>query len=553
MGIMRLFLTSFPRIAALGLALGILLAEPAKAYSPTDPKVQAMVGQARQYLSQAKPATPGEAAAVALGLIKSGSDGSDPKVQEAVAAIRQGLQNKGQLGSPINYNVAISIIFLIELDPIAYRSEAQGLLDILLKRQESHGGWSYWPGEGTYGREVGDTSMTQYGTLALWEAKRAKFSVPLEACERLADFWCRSQTPQGAWGYQARLAPPGQKMNQDIIRRSTSLGGLGSAYVIGELFGLAKKDQDERKLSNSLQKVSAESDTARYFTPRSLDLGQLRQTISLGNRYVAQMHRGYDKVDDRYPWFTVFYMYSMERYRSFQELYEGKSASDAWYDEGVEFLEKTQKPDGSWTFGKSGHMETPFAVMFLMRSTKRSIEREFGQGLVRGGRGLPSDIGQVVLDEASGAVINPEAADTVKQLLAVLEDPKNSNLLAMASKPASLDMLVRPAQDEDEVAREQRIQSLKDLVSAGAYQQRVVAVKALGRTGELDQAPLLLYALTDPDPRVVRAADEALRFISRKFNGFGPVQTDDPEALENLRRQWRDWYLSLRPDAEFLE
>jgi HEAT repeat protein len=79
------------------------------------------------------------------------------------------------------------------------------------------------------------------------------------------------------------------------------------------------------------------------------------------------------------------------------------------------------------------------------------------------------------------------------------------------------------------------------------------AVKALARTGDLDKAPLLLYALTDGDPRVRRAADEGLRFLSRKLNGFGDWDDSKPEQLEKIRLQWRDWLLAIRPTAELLE
>jgi hypothetical protein len=162
-------------------------------------------------------------------------------------------------------------------------------------------------------------------------------------------------------------------------------------------------------------------------------------------------------------------------------------------------------------------IDTSFAVLFLTRSTQKSIEREFGLGLVRGGRGLPTDISLVTIDEKTGDVVNPELAGTVEQLMKILEDPNNARFDSLAANPERvIEALIRPEQDEDVVAREQRIARLKEMVSKGGYQQRLIAVKALARTGDLDRAPLLLYALTDGDPRVRRAADEGLRFLSRK-------------------------------------
>lgn len=551
---MRFLLPKLFALTAVGAALGALSASPVQAYSPTHEKVQAMVQKARQYLATAEPGSMGEQAVVALGLVKSGSDDSDPQVQKAIAKIRAGIQKESNLGSPINYHVALSIIFLLETDPVKYRSETQSLLDVLLRRQEKHGGWSYWPGEGGYSRAEGDSSMSQYGTLALWGAKRAGFNVPQEACERLINFWIRTQTPQGAWGYQGRLAPSGQRQAQEDIRPSLVLGGAGSSYILGELFGLANERKESSSgLPSALQKVSQQN--ARYFTARDVNLGELRQTLSLADRHIAQMHKRYEGAGERFPWIQVFYMYSMERYQSFRELYSGKTEQNPkWYDDGVEFLEKTQQPAGSWNFGRSAVYETPFAVMFLVRSTQKTIDREFGDGLVRGGRGLPSDISRVAIDEATGAVINPETAGTVAMLMSILEDPSNGDFDSVTANPTALvEGLLRPTEDEDQVAREQRIQRLKDMVSQGTYQQRLIAVKALSRTGDLDQAPLLLYALTDPDPRVVREADAGLRFISRKFSGFGPPDAENPKQREKVRLQWRNWYLALRPGAELLD
>ncbi len=531
---------------------------PLHAYSPTHPDVQAMVGKARQFLAKAETRTMGEAALVGLALIKSGSTDADPKVQQAVATIQGALQSK-QINLPINYHVVISIIFLTENDPVKYRTELEQLLTILLQRQEGHGGWSYWPGEGNHGRDEGDSSQTQLATLALWGAKRAGFTVPQEACEKLANFWIRSQTPQGAWGYQSRPASLGQKVEQSEVRPSIAVAGLGSCYVIGELFGMAKgKDQSKSSISSALQQVQQRDSAGLYFTAKSLDLDLLRQAMSAGNSFIEQNHRGYLQASGGHPWSVIYYIYGMERFRSFQELYQGKPVENAsWYNEGVELFKQSQNADGSWKFGNGEHgvhVHTAFSVLFLMRTTKKSIERQFGASLVRGGRGLPTDIGKVVVDEATGAVVNPEAASTVEQLMSILDDPKNANFDSVASDPSKLvEAIARPSEESDKAAQAQRIQRLKDMVSKGSYEQRLLAVKALSRTGDMNHVPLLLYALTDPDPRVVDAADTGLRFLSRKLGGFGSPDPSKPEQMEKLRLQWKDWYLAIRPEAELLE
>jgi HEAT repeat protein len=296
-----------------------------------------------------------------------------------------------------------------------------------------------------------------------------------------------------------------------------------------------------------LQKVQNPKTDARNFPSAAINVELMRQTMQLGERYIDSVHAY------RSDTWIIYYMYAMERFRSFQEHYTG-SVSSKWYDDGVEFLASTQEKEGNWRFHMGQSVDTSFALLFLTRSTQKTIEREFGLGLVRGGRGLPSDISMVTIDEKTGNAINPELAGTIESLMTILEDPNNANFGALAANPDKfVETLVRPKEDEDQVARKQRIARLKEMVSKGDYQQRRIAVKALARTGDLNQAALLLYALTDPDPRVRWEADAGLRFISRKLNGFGRADTDEPEELEKLRLQWKQWYLAIRPDAELIE
>jgi hypothetical protein len=307
-------------VAAVGLFLGDA---PAFGYSPSHPKVQAMVAKARQFLAGAQPTSMGESALCGLAMLKSGSDETDPKVQRAVAAIRAGLQDQQKMGRPVNYQLAISIIFLCEIpNATQYRPEIQALLDLLLSRQEGHGGWSYWPGESQHTRDHGDSSMTQYGTLALWAAKRAGFQVPQEAAERVANFWMRSQTPQGAWSYQATVYPLGQRGPQSEVRPSIAVAGLSSCFVIGDLFGMAQKRREDVQSGqpSALQKVQDRKTESRNFPSAAINTDLMRQTMQLGERYLEAVH------EYRRDTWIIYYMYGMERYRSFQEHYTGRPA-----------------------------------------------------------------------------------------------------------------------------------------------------------------------------------------------------------------------------------
>jgi hypothetical protein len=65
----------------------------------------------------------------------------------------------------------------------------------------------------------------------------------------------------------------------------------------------------------------------------------------------------------------------------------------------------------------------------------------------------------------------------------------------------------------------------------------------------MDYAPTLIFALTDPDKRVVREARDGLRSISRNFEGFGPPDNFDVAERDKAVERWKAWYAKVRPDA----
>jgi hypothetical protein len=90
----------------------------------------------------------------------------------------------------------------------------------------------------------------------------------------------------------------------------------------------------------------------------------------------------------------------------------------------------------------------------------------------------------------------------------------------------------------------------------GAYQARLTSVKTISRDRSIDNIPYLIFALSDPDYRVVKAAENGLRYISRRVNGFGlkvgKDELTEPQLLE-AQGNWEAWYRSFRPDGALIE
>jgi HEAT repeat protein len=176
----------------------------------------------------------------------------------------------------------------------------------------------------------------------------------------------------------------------------------------------------------------------------------------------------------------------------------------------------------------------------LLRSTQKSIEASLGEGTLVGGRGLPRDLSKVKL--RGGKLVVESKPTEVDNLLGLLDESgaASESLDALLDDPAALKVAdVGP----DQARR------LQQVVRTGPAGARILAVRALAKLRSMDYAPTLIFALTDPDKRVVREARDGLRSISRNFEGFGPPDNFDDAERDKSVERWKAWYAKVRPDA----
>jgi hypothetical protein len=186
-------------------------------------------------------------------------------------------------------------------------------------------------------------------------------------------------------------------------------------------------------------------------------------------------------------------------------------------------------------------------VLFLLRSTRETIEEVIERdGLLQGGYGLPGDLTEIRV--RNNRIVAPAITGKVEDLITMLEDEEGEKIENLLDNPDALSLSELQGSGREYTERLTRI-----LRTGKSYQARIVAARTLGRQGELDNVPILIYALTDPDFRVVREARDALRLTSRRFGGFGlsnkPTKNERDAAIES----WKQWYKSIRPDALFIQ
>lgn len=504
------------------------------AVTPQSPEVQKLVSSALGYLEQHTDERLGGRCLIALAFVKAGRP-DHPRIAEAVNACRERMKSNPPDSILDVYSNGLAVIFLCELAPKQYSQEIEWYLGRLKARQKNHGGWGY------HDYPTGDTSQTQYAALSFWEAHQRGFNVEGASVENLADWLLKTQGPDGCWGYQGQVRETSEPIAQSDTNCSMLAAGLGSLYICADLLGLRTKPAGVAPptkaddLPDALRPVDkkANAGAAKRLVPVKTNTALVQETMNNAHEWMKE-HYQVDIGIKRY-----YYLYGLERYKSFQEVFEGVTEeSPKWYNDGYEFLAGDQKPDGSWTGYCGTECDTAFATLFLLRSTQKSIRAKLGEGTLLAGRGLPTNLARAKM--RNGQLIVDQVHTKVDELLTMIDDGDEAVLDDLARDPNQLIV---------EKVDKQSARRLQQLVRGGEPQARLLAVRALSRAGDLDYVPTLLYALTDPDRQVVLQARNGLKFISRNFDGYGPPDDfTDAQRFEAVD-SWKKWYLSVRPDA----
>jgi hypothetical protein len=461
-----------------------------------------------------------------------------PVVTRAITEIREQLKKGIPDSGHANYSLGIALILLGSLDPAQYEAETKALLDIVYARQQSGGAWSY-PGYPT-----GDTSQTQFACLGMWMAYRQDIDVPIAVVDRVTNWLIRTQAPDGAFGYQGKDPGNFTRIEQERTTASMGVAGAGTLYVCGELLGFLEPDDRSQSQIPGLKQVRKKKQEA---VQTSVDISQWREAISDGDNWVnknaATENLLQGSVSQQY-----YYMYTVERYWAFRDLSSTTvNQEPPWYNQGVDYLRKNVGRDGGWKGENAAAIDTAFACLFLMRSSQKTIQRIVElAGRLTGGKTLPTDLTEVRQD-ASGKIVTKENERNLEAMLAAIEDPTSAANSDLDDIAKQLAIAIGKGAAGEQADR------LRRMAIGGPYESRITAVKALSRVRDLNNAPALIYALTDPDVRVGQAALDGLRFLSRRLEG--PRLADDATVQQKsaVAQVWKEWFLNIRPDGVLIE
>ncbi|MBC7852524.1 MAG: hypothetical protein IAF94_03725 [Pirellulaceae bacterium] len=522
-------------IALLGSVL--LMPGTASAVTPDDAKVKKCVASALKYLGGVADSRLGGDCLIGLCFHKAGAE-DHPKITYAIKRCQEA--STGAQNIIDNYSLGIALMFLCEVDPQNQHALIEKLVKEVLSRQQPGGGWSY------PNYKTGDTSQTQYAVLGLFMAKNfGGVEVPIEKVEDACGWLMRTQDPTGGWGYQGVDAGSLVKVQQNLVSTTLSASGSGSMYMLADMLQVTKKvDLANAPKAKALQEI----DVPGKKDPRApltvmLAPDDVKATLAAADRL---MGTGFTP---QVQW-NHYYMYALERYHSFREK-SGGARENAWYDQGFDYLSKTQKGDGSWDGQDSPLIATALATLFLVRSSQKTIVKQIklqmGDGLAVAGMILPKDIKNIAVNK-EGKVVDEGLVIPTEQILKLINDGPSEEVALLAEKREALEL------SSNKSERASQIESLRKIVGAGDFHARRIAVTTLSKVRDLDNVPKLLFALTDPDSAIVLQADKGLRFISRKVGGVGLPDGEPTTAqIQAAQAAWKDWYLSIRPNAELLD
>lgn len=460
------------------------------------------------------------------------------------------------------YEAGCDAMFLEALDPVLYAPQLQEIRDYLIRRQLPSGGWFYPavpPGPS------GDTSITQYGVLGLWAIQRTGIDVPRQVWGNIAKFHSATQRFDGGFTYHPYAADAQATKSTAAM----SAAGLGSTLVAQlMLFGPnaeTEPREPSRRRFGVLEQLTEQAPKAPRKTSGESGVSRevFKKLIPGAERAIERLFN--DGLNGPHP---IYFLYGCERAGAL--LGSSTLGGLPWYERGAEFLTQRQQPDGSWevNVSYSAATQTAFAILFLARATKslvpqnRTAPRKVGTGLLVGGRGLPTDLSNVNLDD--GSVKRRVPKQGVDSLLTELEQPTEASVREIQQTFVESVELDRP---EELVGQTER---LRRLLNHPEPEVRQVAVWALARSGDLRDALRLIALLEDPDVVVAWEASLGLCVISRFPTGIVPAgekeplpimppgaasESAEPDPTLAAWRQktiaaWDAWYQQVRPYEE---
>lgn len=487
---------------------------------------------------------PGYLAMCTLALLKSGMPKTRPEIADALrklsARVTGTFYNAAEGEDKSVYEAAALLIMFANADAEAYKRQVEYLASFIISKQTSSGSWGYVIHASQPG--TGDTSLTQFALLGLWEATNLEIAINPNVFDRAATWLLRTQRTSGGFTYQ-----PGTGEREPTV--SLTAAGTGSLLICQSQLSRVRTPRDQEKIGNkpksklliSLDENGDEVPDAPQNQTRgmSTSMDDLRRGIQRGMGWLSA-NFGVEQMYGETPYYAL---YSIERVASLNDV--EVLGTKAWYDIGLNFINSHMGTDGMFDSQYGPNVNTAWAILFAARSTRDSIQkaekRRLGAANMLGGKGLPKNLNDLVI--RAGRVGVSPMTGAVEGMLEALADPK------LQGDPAAIEAgLMNAYSLQGEAALKPHRDRLIRLSRSPDPQLRVIAIWSLSRMNDRSVLPLVLEALEDADDPVAIEAGKGLQFLSRRLASYGPEITDsaDRSAANEIKRTsaraWREYF-----------
>ena len=559
----RTILTRSLSVTSIALAMLMTLVQ-GESGAADQARIDAAILRAQKYLRQTRMAG-AHGSLAAMAYVKSGGDKKAPPVQQRVQELVAQIDTAGAYRplSHHNYAASVDLMLLEAMDAEKYLPQIELIVQYLLYTQQPNGAWFYDHG---IEPDCGDTSITQYVVMGLWAASRAGVDIPVDVLERVAKWHLERQQSDGGFVYH----PFDRKLENHPEHHQSSdtmtAAGTSSLLILRRMlfdevdltpeirpadtkrrFGVLERFVDERPG----QKKSVKG--VPTLRPAAIDKVLKESTRWIGS-HLGERNPNHEK-------FFAYHLYTIERIAALLDAL--KIGGHDWFNEGADELLQRQAADGSWSDMCTTQASTAMGLMFLSKATTTVVTPKkrvamVGGGLQAGGRGLPENLDTVQVKD--GNIAPRKLMGPVDNLLIELERSSEAKVEDVQAAVVEAVQLDRPEELIGQIDR------LKKLATDSRIEVRRTALWALGRSGDLTSAKVLIQGLGDPEPTVVREASLALCILSRRLDGVGqPIDplddaqmglnenATDEERLKRLnewkaesKKRWYDWYQKNR-------
>jgi hypothetical protein len=493
----------------------------------------------------------------AYALLKVGRPVNHPIVVSAIEFILKDQDPEAEMYKPEFeekgvYDAGLAIMLLAEVDPKKHLPTMEKIVKYFVDRQLPDGAWTY-PKE-----TVGDTSMTQYAILGLWAAQRSGVDVPIEVWNKAAQWHIKTQMGDGGFSYHPGTTH-GPERGASTHNLTNAAGGSLlicrlNMYPALPMLGSNKKVKKKPKKFGVLEDVDPNAGKSEVQVARAAIKGLVSasQIENSAKRALGWMNARF--VNETPSGHKSYFYYTIERFASLAGVQ--KISGNEWYPYYLGVLQRKQKPDGSWHTHSGPANGTSLALLFLARATGKILKpADLGGGLLAGGRGLPDDLENA--NSNGGKIKKRKIEGDLDKLLTNFE---KLDLSALEDTQTAIVEKIQLGSKEELLGEMPRIRKLIEHPNGDI---RRTAVWALGRSGDLRDAYLLIQRFEESDIGVLVETNNALCYLSRKLSGIGvpddpfeglkdnPTQAQQDAAMAAWRKdaieKWTRWYLRVRP------